>query len=218
MHFNACYSTKATNSTRVTHWAVGVEKHADGADHYHCSMTLSPNPKRWLKPWEAMFTLGVCVNFSDKQDYYISAFKYLLKEDENVYLSDEHPRLEMIASPRTKSCNATNRRRRQDEQAAAPKGKAKKGTNAPPPPKERPMRSQWNHKLHPLEVGQYIIEHKIDTLLQLYALAEERHAQGECDLAKWLFTRSDKSTLTCLINGGVRLLETRNFFDPPALY
>ena len=58
-----------------------------------------------------MYQDNVVVSFSDTHDYYISAYRYVTKEDPNFVESDGHPDLKEVGSPRTKTCMASNRRR-----------------------------------------------------------------------------------------------------------
>ena len=44
---------------------------------------------------------GVFFNFPDGYDNYYRAYKYVTKEDPEVYLSPGHPNLAAIGSPRT---------------------------------------------------------------------------------------------------------------------
>ena len=112
-HFNASYTPGSTSKVQVRMWAVCREKHADGQYHYHCSIKLEPEGKKWWRPWKAMYDLGVKVNFSDTHLYYASAFRYLFKDDDAVYTSPGHTRIEAISSPFTKVCNRANKTRRE---------------------------------------------------------------------------------------------------------
>ena len=104
-HFNASYTPGSTSKVQVRMWAVCREKHADGQYHYHCSIKLEPEGKKWWRPWKAMYDLGVKVNFLDTHLYYALSFRYLFKDDDAVSTSPGHTRIQAISSPRTKGCN-----------------------------------------------------------------------------------------------------------------
>ena len=75
---------KAFNEGRcgviVEHWAVGREKHANGGLHYHLSIKFS-GPRGWHCVWRDMHEDEVTVNFSGNHLYYISMYRYVMKED-----------------------------------------------------------------------------------------------------------------------------------------
>jgi hypothetical protein len=138
-----------------------------------------------------MYNVGVKLNFSDSHDYYASAFRYLFKTDNDVYLSEGHTPLDSISSPRTKGCNRANKRRiaaAKSSQASSNGKNVKKRDLGKDNPK-----TQTNRKLNAIDVAAYIVKNKIDTKLQLYAKSNERMAEGECDLANFMFTRTEKS-------------------------
>ena len=51
---------------------------------------------------------NIVVNFSDKHNFYISAYRYLCKQDNNVAHSQWHPNLAEAKSPRTKKSIESN--------------------------------------------------------------------------------------------------------------
>ena len=96
-HFNA-----GRAKAKVSHWACCLEGHEDGGLHYHLSLKLTA-PKKWLKIKNAIIKEhDVTLNFSANNDYYILAYKYVCKADDEVFHSDGHPDLKDVGSPRTK--------------------------------------------------------------------------------------------------------------------
>ena len=80
-----------TSSARVECWACCLEKHADGADHYHAGVKLSA-PKGWLLGKKYLSrNFNVQVYFSDDHDNYYQAYKYVTKSDTAVYQSPPPP-------------------------------------------------------------------------------------------------------------------------------
>lgn len=182
--FNASYSNEGS-TVKVVHWAVCREPHKNGAFHYHCCLSLS-NIKKWKSPWKHMYSNGVTVNISDAHDYYISMFQYVMKADTDAYCSPGHPDLRTIGSPRTKACNKANRKRHAAKNAASSSA-SKKSAKV-----DDAGAQQWNRKLTPLDVGDYVIKKNISCKKQLYAEAAKRKEQGECDLAAFMFSKTEK--------------------------
>ena len=80
-----------TSSARVECWVCCLEKHADGADHYHAGVKLSAS-KGWLLGKKYLSrNFNVQVYFSDDHDNYYQAYKYVTKSDTAVYQSPPPP-------------------------------------------------------------------------------------------------------------------------------
>ena len=90
-----------TSKVKVTQWVVCKEAHEKEGFHYHCAFKMD-GIKKWFTPWKSMYDDGVKVSFSDSHDYYISAYRYVTKEDKHFVESKDHPDLTGIGSPRTK--------------------------------------------------------------------------------------------------------------------
>ena len=89
-----------------THWACCLEKHQDGASHYHVSLALN-KPKRWYKSKIRLQEMHcIVVHFSENDGGYHSAYRYVRKNDTDVVLSPGHPDLSDVGSPATKKGNA----------------------------------------------------------------------------------------------------------------
>ena len=187
--FEASYARGGAPSKKVsvTHWAVCREPHEKGGYHYHVSLAMD-DVKKWKAPWENMSANGVKCSISEKHDHYVSMYRYLQKTDENIFHSEGHPDLREIGSPRTAKCNAANRRRNASKKAASGKKKAPAGPEAPPPPPP-----QRNQRLLPHKVGQFVTDNNISSKKQLYAVAARRQAQGEEDLVRFLFSKTEKN-------------------------
>jgi len=170
------------------HWACCLEKHSDGAYHYHVSLKLS-GPKRWLEAKKALEAAhGITVNFSDHEGYY-TAYRYVNKEDEMVFRSTGHPNLDEAGSPRTKRCHETYRKRRSEDKS---QGNTNTVSN-----QETAIKRQ--KKLSNMEVADFIVEHEIKSETELLAVANEQRDEGKKDLAEFALSRSSKN-LTELIN------------------
>ena len=96
---------------RVEDWACCLEKHEDGADHYHAFVKLSAHKRRLSAKNYLLRNFNVQVHFSDDHDNYYQAYKYVTKSDTAVYRSPAHPNLDDIAPPRPAGCVRSNRRR-----------------------------------------------------------------------------------------------------------
>ena len=99
------YFNAGSGKVEVGHWACCQESHDTTAGvHYHLSLKLS-GPKRWKRVKEKLEdNHGVVVNFSDGRDNYYTAYRYVTKQDAEVYHSVGHPNLNEIGSPKTKNC------------------------------------------------------------------------------------------------------------------
>ena len=194
--FNARYTDRGANKYRVEQWATALEPHQEeGCFHYHVALKLS-GPKKWWPAWKAMYVNGVCVGFSDKHDYYASMYRYVTKTDENTLHSAGHKRLEQIVSPRTKSCNISNRSRRAQAKREAETSKGPQQTEKQQQKQQKEKdRMKRNQKLQPGDVASCIVKNNIHTITELYVFAKERYEEGECDLWNFTFSRSEKLLL-----------------------
>ena len=99
------YFNEGSSKVTVEHWACCMENHENtSAVHFHLCLKLS-GPKRWKSVKDKMTkNHGVVLNFSDGHNHYYSAYKYVTKDDPEVYLSPGHPNLNVIGAPRTNEC------------------------------------------------------------------------------------------------------------------
>ena len=187
--FVAAAFNNTGGSVKVQYLAVCKEPHANGGEHYHCSLKLT-GTRRWSVPYKWMVNNGVIVDISDQHEYYVNCFRYVCKEDDKVYMTSNHPDLNTISSPRTKSCIQANRRRvaqrnqNQQQQQQQQQHQQQQQQHEQPQPAYRP-RSR-NMKLSNLDVGELVTRRNISTTKELYALAEARKRDGECDLAIYM--------------------------------
>ena len=98
--------------SRITQcqWAVSLEAHQDGGNHFHMAIKLSSTSR-----WQAIRKLvdnkyGIKLNFANKHENYYTAYEYVVKEDPNFILSAGHPDLSNATPPR--STNATRQRKK----------------------------------------------------------------------------------------------------------
>ena len=168
---------KGTSKVNVQYWACCEEKHSDGGIHYHCCLKLTVI-KKWLGvKQDIQKQQGVVVNFSDKHNNYISAYRYVTKEDENVYHSPGHPDLSSASSPRTKACQMAYRQKQKSRREQ---------------PETSGSSARKHARLDNLQVSEFIVKHNIHSNLELFNFAEQRKEAGEMDLAKYLLARNVK--------------------------
>ena len=168
--------------TKVLHWACCKEEHEHHGFHYHCAVKLS-HTKKWLSVKRNIQSKhGIVINFSDKHDYYLSAYRYVCKEDPNVEHSAGHPNLREAPSPKTKTAISAYRKRKSTESSSHTASSSKGATV-----EKKPAR------LTNLQVGDMIVQNKIRSKTELYAMAESRKREGENDLANFLFSRQEKT-------------------------
>ncbi len=190
---------EGAGEVKVEKWVACKEPHKTKGFHYHVALKMD-GVKKWYGPWRKMYNDGVAVSFSDAHNYYISAYKYVTKEDEFCVKSDGHEDLDDVGSPRTKQCMVANRRKSADKKAAgqssSKKGKDDDGDQVASSSAavEKP-RSLWNKKLSNIDIADYVIRNNISSKTELYAAANKRKIDGECDMAIFLFSRSEKYIL-----------------------
>lgn len=170
---------------RVMHWACCQEPHREHGVHYHCAVKLN-GKKRWLGVKNSIQSkYGIVVNFSDSHNFYMSAYKYINKNDREVYHSAGHPDLSSVeSSPPTSKCIRANR--------AKAKSKAAKALDmvVPIKPGESAQLSR-KRTLSPSDVGDFIVRKKIKTKLELYTEANKRKAEGQKSLSDFIMVTRD---------------------------
>ena len=96
------------SAVKVSHYACCRKLHQEGGFHYHCAVKLTGN-KKWISVKTRLAeNHNIVVNFSDKHNFYISAYRYLCKQGNNVGHSQGHPNLAEAKSPRTKKSIESN--------------------------------------------------------------------------------------------------------------
>lgn len=165
----------------VDYYAVCKEKHENGMYHYHASFKLT-KPKRWGEPKKYLMNqYNVVINFRepDENNYmYVGAYRYVTKEDSQVYHSQEHPPLEKIKNSRTNQCvRAYVQKRKSTSDEKSENGKK---------PTEKNQKNKRRRMMSNLELCDFIIKHKIRSEKELYAIANQRRADGEPDLAEYV--------------------------------
>ncbi len=172
-----------SSQAKVSHWACCKEEHEKGGFHYHCCLKLT-GVKKWLGVKNSINKKhNIVVNFSESHSHYIYAYRYVCKSDSEVYHSEGHPDLTEVGSPRTKLSSEASR-------AASRKRRSLTSTRE----NEGACNSKKSKKrLSNLLVSEFIAKNNIKHCKELFAKAEERKEEGECDLAVFIFSRSQKS-------------------------
>ena len=91
-------SNRGNSAVKVSHWACCQELHQEGGFHYHCAVKLTGNKKLISVKARLTENHNIVVNFSDEHNFYISAYRYLCKQDNNVAYIQEHPNLDEARS------------------------------------------------------------------------------------------------------------------------
>lgn len=159
------------SKVKVDYWACCQENHKEKGIHYHCALKLT-GVKKWVSVKERIQrTYGIVVNFSDRHDYYLSAYRYVNKEDENVAHSKDHPNLSEAKSPSTKKSIAANKRKSSD--------------------KSNPCQAKKRLRLTNQEAAMFIRKNNIHTYTELLAVAEERRKEELKDISDFIFNRQE---------------------------
>eukprot|EP00794_Sanderia_malayensis_P010590 gene10590-11711_t len=162
------------SKVKVSHWACCKEMHEAGGFHYHCCLKLT-GVKKWLSvKRDITKNHNIVVNFSDSHSHYIYAYRYVCKSDTEVAHSPGHPDLSEVGSPRTKASTAALREGSRKRRSASPNS-------------QKCTSSKIKRRLSNLEVCDYVVENNIHNLQELFAKADSRKQEGECDLAIFCF-------------------------------
>ena len=80
-----------TSVVKVDYWACSREEHQNDGFHYHC--TLKPTGyEKWRSVKNKIAEkCGIQVNFNDKDNFSLSAYRYVCKSDQEVAHSENHP-------------------------------------------------------------------------------------------------------------------------------
>ena len=184
-YFNGTGETK----TKVQYWACCLENHQAEGVHYHVSLKLS-HSKKWKKVKEDIHRKEkISVHFSDYHSEYISAYRYVCKNDSDVYHSGEHPDLKEITTSKTSKCTIAYRqsRKRVRELSTVAEQPTQSNAVAEQPVQKKPRR------LSNLDVSDFLVKHEVKNSTQLFALAKTRKDDGQSDLANFVLSRSSKS-------------------------
>lgn len=175
------------SKVHVLHWACCRESHESEGYHYHCSVKLN-GKKKWLMVRRNIERKhGIQVHFSNRHDHYISAYRYVKKDDPEVYHSPNHPDLTDVASPRTSKCIRANRRN------SIKKAASRVAAGEAGPSCAKPQPTSRKRLLSPSDVGDFIVKKKIKSKLELYTEANKRKAEGETSLYDFIMTTRDCS-------------------------
>ena len=167
--------TKSNCKAKPMHWACALENHANEGKHYHLALKLTA-PKRWLDSKTELYeTKGISVHFSEHENYY-STYKYVCKTDNEVFLSEGHPNLDELGSPRTKSCHKSYAKKR---------ASASNGDNTSSKKKKVSLSNS--------DVSDFIIKNNIKNEINLLAVAKIQKDEGKKDLADFILRRNSKT-------------------------
>ena len=153
---------------RICQWVVSLEAHENGGSHFHMAIKLTAT-SRWRAIRKLIDTkYGIKLNFWDSHENYYTAYSYVVKEDPDFVLSPGHPDLSNADPPPT--TKATSQRKK-----AAKVSKKKK-----------------RKRLAVYDVVRIVQTKKIQSRLELIALAAKWQEEGKTDLAEFVANRGPK--------------------------
>ena len=158
--------------SKVLQWVVSEEMHHDGGKHFHMAVKLDKRT-RWLTVRNLIDRRhGIKLNFSDRHENYFSAYRYVIKDDTEYVMSENHPDLTNATAPRT--TNSTKKRKATAMKSKGPSKKKKK-------------------RLTVYQVVKNIQSKGIKSRLNLMALASKWQEQrGKTDLAEFVSSRGPR--------------------------
>jgi len=172
------------SSTTVKEWACCQELHADGGSHYHMAINLSA-PRRWNTIKNYIYgKYSISVNFATQSGCgYVAAYRYVSKNKpiEEVLHSANHTNLQHIGSPKTSAAMRKNQGKRQSAAKAS-------AETAPANVREKKRKRLTNEN-----VAKFMVDEKIKTEQELFAIANKRKSDGENDLYAFILAKSPKN-------------------------
>ena len=159
-----------TNESKIKpiQWACCEENHEKGGTHYHMCIKLSDN-KRWLSAASYLRNaFGINVHFSNKHYNYLSAYRYVMKEDHEPYHSPGHPNMDVTVSPQTSKASKSRVNKNRDH------------------PSNLSCTSVKRRRLSKVDVMTIIQQRNIQTETDLLALASEQAEDGLDELKAFI--------------------------------
>lgn len=152
-----------TGTARIIQYICCIERHKDGAPHYHMCIKFDKQ-KKWKAARKYLADKkGINLNFRDTFSNYYAGYLYASKEDKEFILSDGHPNL--ANPPRTDA--ATEARR----QGGA-----------------RNRRRSFDA----LDLSDLIVREKIRTKIDLLRLCHKQKSEGKRDVACYVLSNIDR--------------------------
>lgn len=185
-------TNEGDSKRKLEMWACCIEPHKDGSNmHYHMAVKFT-GARRWKPIWRSIYRKHqISVDFAlDAGSGYIAAYRYVAKNKakEDILFSDvaAHSKLDSMKSPKTKKAMNKNHEKARKRRSSAIANLVTVDENpAPaPPPTKKPKR------LSNYEVGQFVVKNNIKSELELMAVADERAAAMEPDLANFIYNKS----------------------------
>ena len=142
--------------------------------HYHMAIKLEKRV-RWFQVRKYLEeNFGIKVNFSDNHTTYYSAYRYVMKEDNDALHSPSHPHLTDVP-PQTESAVATKKRKAKTKQ------------------QRRKSKKRGGDRLSTFDVCQLVQAKSITSRLELVSLAAAQVREGKTTLAEFIANRRSKA-------------------------
>lgn len=133
---------------------------------------------------------GISVHFSDNYNDYYTAYKYVTKVDEEALHSEGRLDLKSASAPRTEKAIATWHRSSKQKRDIAQTESANLACSlASLKTTEKPLK---HCRLTAHDVGKAIIDKGIKSDVELIVLAKQQDAEGEADLAQFIYNQPPK--------------------------
>ena len=156
--------------------------------------------KRWLPAKKYLKDeQDISVHFSNVHYNYYSAWKYVIKEDEEILESDNHPDLWNSKPPKTNaaSCLKKTVSQKRERERSADSGEECDDHNSVieegVSEEKTKSRSQKRKKrLSSFELSEIIVEKGIQTRTELLAFANNQKVNGKFDIAEFIVNRGPR--------------------------
>lgn len=190
-------SFKETNSD-VLHWACCRESHENGGYHYHLAIKLD-KCKRWLPSKNYLKRrYDISVHFSNLHHNYYSAWKYVVKEDQEFLQSDNHPDLWNSKPPKTNAASSVKKvftKRELPKTASSDDDTDDINSDIEGSVCEEDKRSSRNKRkkrLSAFDLSELIVQKGIKNRTELLAFANKQKMEGKFDVAEFIVNRGPR--------------------------
>lgn len=156
--------------SRVLHWSCCKEKHEDGGHHYHLAIKLN-GVYRWKRiRCHVALKYKIQLNFTSFSTGYYDAYKYVIKEDRNCIMSEEHPYF--ASSPPTKRALEMRHENLSE--------------------KNEPVAKKIRRRLTLSELHDVVIKNNIKNDKQFCKLANDMKKDGNDSLSNFVLSKDEK--------------------------
>ena len=99
------FDPRKENSAQLVKLAASKEPHSESGFHYHMCVKFSNNICWYGAKLHLLSNNNKSIHFSYSHQNYLSAYRYVTKEDTEIFHGPGHPDLDLARSPQTSKAN-----------------------------------------------------------------------------------------------------------------